>query len=568
MSWDYAAGGELAGFQHFVAEGAGAWYLPLRFELAEVEDSIQAPLTPQWVEVPGSGAASATWRDSVVYDGWERVRSVRQALNGGHYPSYTRTYGFDRAGNVTTPLGQESYAAATARLQARRSEVDTTVQYGYTYDAAGNLTGRTQVQAGDTTNWAYGWDALDRLVSIRRNDTLIARYGYDVQGRRIAKRVYDAASGGTVGYTRFVYTGNHVAWEADSAGTAGRRYLWGVGTDHLIGFREADGTRYVVATDKLGSVRALIRQADGVWTGGMRFDPYGTQVDSAGSLLALRYRWTGREWDGETGFYFHRARYYDPGAKRFISEDPIGYAGGENLYAYVGGAVLEARDPSGLVNAVPYTVGFAAFCTTMGSCMDWTGAVTPGSYSAAEELLAWGGAGETRFRILQAWKQYKKSYEALKTKYDAMSGSFMSDDYRIKYQDLFGGSAHLSQIQFNQIIAAFVGADGGKGDLGEDILASLSLGTVFFNDRFHRRYSGATSSYGWTLTVFVGGVGQETLHILRTGAATVNLPWAVGHEVLHRYSEFQALGSQAECAIEGRMHEYFPNSRSPGGFCR
>ncbi|HSE28158.1 MAG TPA: RHS repeat-associated core domain-containing protein [Gemmatimonadales bacterium] len=348
LSWDYAAGGELAGFQHFVAEGAGAWYLPLRFELAEVEDSIQAPLTPQWVEVPGSGAASATWRDSVVYDGWERVRSVRQALNGGHYPSYTRTYGFDRAGNVTTPLGQESYAAATGRLQARRSEVDTTVQYGYTYDAAGNLTGRTQVQAGDTTNWAYGWDALDRLVSVRRNDTLIVRYGYDVQGRRIAKRVYDAASGGTVGYTRFVYTGDHVAWEADSAGTPGRRYLWGVGTDHLIGFREADGTRYTAATDKLGSVRALIRQADGVWTGGMRFDPYGTQVDSAGSLLGLRYRWTGREWDGETGFYFHRARYYDPGAKRFISEDPIGYAGGENLYAYVGGAVLEARDPSGL----------------------------------------------------------------------------------------------------------------------------------------------------------------------------------------------------------------------------
>ena len=63
----------------------------------------------------------------------------------------------------------------------------------------------------------------------------------------------------------------------------------------------------------------------------------------------LRYRWTGREYDKETGFYYFRARYYDPGAKRFIQEDPIGYGGGANLYAYVDGQPLEARDPSGML---------------------------------------------------------------------------------------------------------------------------------------------------------------------------------------------------------------------------
>ncbi len=60
------------------------------------------------------------------------------------------------------------------------------------------------------------------------------------------------------------------------------------------------------------------------------------------------------EYDAETGFYYFRARYYEPAARRFISEDPIGYAGAANLYAYVDGDVMEARDPSGLLKDVAH----------------------------------------------------------------------------------------------------------------------------------------------------------------------------------------------------------------------
>ena len=63
----------------------------------------------------------------------------------------------------------------------------------------------------------------------------------------------------------------------------------------------------------------------------------------------LRYGWTGREYDAETGFSFHRARYYLPTLRRWTQEDPIGYRGSGNLYAYVSGAPLEFRDPTGLV---------------------------------------------------------------------------------------------------------------------------------------------------------------------------------------------------------------------------
>jgi RHS repeat-associated protein len=47
--------------------------------------------------------------------------------------------------------------------------------------------------------------------------------------------------------------------------------------------------------------------------------------------------------------YFYRARFYDPQARRFISEDPIGLDGGINLYAYVGNNPINREDPMGLI---------------------------------------------------------------------------------------------------------------------------------------------------------------------------------------------------------------------------
>jgi RHS repeat-associated protein len=59
------------------------------------------------------------------------------------------------------------------------------------------------------------------------------------------------------------------------------------------------------------------------------------------------YAFTGREWDPETDLYYYRARYYDPKIGRFISEDPIGFDAGPNVYAYAGGNPVTFRDPYG-----------------------------------------------------------------------------------------------------------------------------------------------------------------------------------------------------------------------------
>jgi RHS repeat-associated protein len=59
------------------------------------------------------------------------------------------------------------------------------------------------------------------------------------------------------------------------------------------------------------------------------------------------YAYTAREWDPEINLYYYRARYYDPKVGRSISEDPIGFEGGVNFYAYVGGNPTNVMDPSG-----------------------------------------------------------------------------------------------------------------------------------------------------------------------------------------------------------------------------
>ncbi len=75
------------------------------------------------------------------------------------------------------------------------------------------------------------------------------------------------------------------------------------------------------------------------------YSPYGEQTQ-VGTNDSNSLQYTGRENDN-TGLYFYRARYYDPQLKRFINEDPIGLAGGVDVYAYVGGDPLTYRDPQG-----------------------------------------------------------------------------------------------------------------------------------------------------------------------------------------------------------------------------
>ena len=134
-------------------------------------------------------------------------------------------------------------------------------------------------------------------------------------------------------------------------------YQNGLGIDEKLRSKNGNVVRYFL-TDHLGSTVALT-DSSGAIVSSTSYDSFG----NAASSIPTSYQYTGREYDSDTGLYYYRNRWYDPEIGRFISEDPIGFAGGDiNLYGYVWNNPYSFRDPYGehpLV-ALAFLLGVAA----------------------------------------------------------------------------------------------------------------------------------------------------------------------------------------------------------------
>ena len=242
----------------------------------------------------------------------------------------------------------------------------------------------------------YEYDHKNRLIGVeyRNEDKQTApvekaiEYVYDVMGRRIAQKVDSdgAVNGLQFNGTAYVYDGPHRALEFDlgfeteeNGGAVAysdptRRYLYGPAVDQVLAIEEIidsapNKTRWTL-TDSQGSVRVLYGDA----TDQRAFDytAFGEPLDvdmsvnlTTDEMKALDLPFfTGRPYDNETGFYYFRARDYDPGTHRFISPDPIGFASGDvNPYRFVGNSPQNGTDPSGTIVCGGFCVAAVAFGT-------------------------------------------------------------------------------------------------------------------------------------------------------------------------------------------------------------
>jgi RHS repeat-associated protein len=103
----------------------------------------------------------------------------------------------------------------------------------------------------------------------------------------------------------------------------------------------------VYLTDQLGSVRDVVDASTGSLVGSLDYRPYGQIRRQSGSVSPL-YQFAQLPWDGNAGLSVSATRFYDANFARWMSRDPIGEAGGINLYGYVGASPTLEFDPEGL----------------------------------------------------------------------------------------------------------------------------------------------------------------------------------------------------------------------------
>jgi RHS repeat-associated protein len=291
--------------------------------------------------VPPSGS-SAQYATNLTYDALNRPTGITwnpastpaapsaSSITFGH--SYNKVN--QRIGQTATDNSWLSYPAATpSTVSYTANALNQYTAVGAvtpSYDGNGNLT-------SDGT-FTFGYDAENRLTSaIGAGNT--ASYTYDAQGRRKTKTV-----NGTT--TVFVTdAGNREVLEYDGAsGAIQRWYAYGLGSNDVLNqMNVTAGTRAALIPDIQGSVIASLDSSSGTLskTG---YLPYGKSASATAS-----FGYTGQRIDSETnGLYYFRARHYSPTWGRFLQADPIGYGGGNHLYAYVNNDPLNQMDPTGL----------------------------------------------------------------------------------------------------------------------------------------------------------------------------------------------------------------------------
>ena len=232
--------------------------------------------------------------------------------------------------------------------------------YTLTYDLDGNLTRRYWTANPAVFDQHFTWNSLGQLTAVTRNGATVS-YRYNGWGELVSR----SDNGGTI---RYVYDGGNLFMETvDGWAEPHRVYTNYAGIDQphsvQIWTPSSASQVYYFATDHPGNVLGLFNGANQV-VNRYRYDPWGNP-ELVNEQVSNPVRYAGRYRDWTTGLDYNRNRWYDAHSGRFVSQDPIGLAGGINPYAYAGNSPMDFTDPDGLIR-VPKWIVPLAFVVTAG----------------------------------------------------------------------------------------------------------------------------------------------------------------------------------------------------------
>ncbi len=189
--------------------------------------------------------------------------------------------------------------------------------------------------------------------------------GLDQRTKETATNELQFVCGGWI-FNCQLSTFNSFAWGSDLSGSMqGAGWVGG-----LLSVRDSSGA-HVVGYDGNGNVAALFGQSGE--SARYEYGPFGEVIRATGPMARTNpFRFSTKYQDDETDLLYYGYRYYSASTGRWLSRDPLGENGGENLYAFVGSDPLGQIDYLGLADSSEPSLSGKAGKAKPGECGAFT----------------------------------------------------------------------------------------------------------------------------------------------------------------------------------------------------
>ena len=305
--------------------------------------------------------------------GYDNTDQLKTATYSNGFQT-NESYGYDANGNRNT----NSFTVGT------NNRLTSDGTFNYTYDNEGNRLTKTRISSATVDDYKteYTWDCRNRLVGVVLKNNSNAKkkellYDYDHLNRLVRRKADNDGNGAVDQTDVYVHDGYQIVLQFSAASSANlaatnlaKRHLWGVNPDELLADETVSGGVLWAATDHLDSVRDLLRLSGSTTSvaNHLTYNAFGVLVSKSSATATdnTMFAYTGKWTDPVSGLQWNINRWYDALTGKWVSEDPIGFGGGDvNLYRYVGNLAISDTDRSGLKRIVFAFEGFGGVIPTI-----------------------------------------------------------------------------------------------------------------------------------------------------------------------------------------------------------